>query len=80
MVRLVVDDKPGVLAKIASGFGDAGVSIKSVWQEGGESEAALIVVTHAARESAQREALASLRTIDEVIDIGSVIRVLGETS
>ncbi len=78
-VRLVVDDKPGVLAKIASGFGDAGVSIKSVWQEGGETEAALIVVTHSAKESAQREALSSLRTIDEVIDIGSVIRVLGET-
>ena len=78
-VRLVVDDKPGVLAKIASGFGDAGVSIKSVWQEGGETEAALIVVTHSAKESAQREALSSLRTIDEVIDIGSVIRVLGES-
>jgi len=77
-VRLVVDDKPGVLAKVASGFGEAGVSIKSVWQEGGESEAALIVVTHTARESSQRNALASLRTIDEVIDIGSVIRVLGE--
>lgn len=77
-IRLVVDDKPGVLAKIASGFGEAGVSIKSVWQEGGESEAALIVVTHTARESSQRDALASLRTIDEVVDIGSVIRVLGE--
>lgn len=78
-VRLVVDDQPGVLARIASGFGDAGVSIKSVWQEGGETEAALIVVTHAAIESAQRDALRSLRTIDDVIDIGSVIRVLGST-
>jgi homoserine dehydrogenase len=78
-VRLVVDDKPGVLAKIASGFGDAGVSIRSVWQEGGDTEAALIVVTHAARERAQRDAIDSLKTIDEVIDIGSVIRVLAET-
>jgi homoserine dehydrogenase len=75
----VVDDKPGVLARIASGFGDAGVSIKSVWQQGGETDAALIVVTHAGRESAQRDALRSLRTIDDVIDIGSVIRVLGST-
>jgi homoserine dehydrogenase len=78
-VRLVVDDKPGVLAKVASGFGDAGVSIKSVWQEGSDEEAALIVVTHLASERSQREALESLRSIDEVIDIGSVIRVLGES-
>ncbi len=77
-VRLLVDDKPGVLAKIATGFGDAGVSIRSVWQEGGETEAALIVVTHFAAERAQREALSSLRAIDEVIDVGSVIRVLGD--
>ncbi|MEE8458217.1 MAG: homoserine dehydrogenase, partial [Acidimicrobiia bacterium] len=77
-VRLLVDDKPGVLAKIATGFGDAGVSIRSVWQEGGETEASLIVVTHPAAERAQREALSSLRAIDEVIDVGSVIRVLGE--
>lgn len=76
-VRLVVDDKPGVLAKIASVFGEADVSIKSVRQEGGESEAALIVVTYPAHERAQRAALESLETIDEVIDIGSVIRVLG---
>lgn len=77
-IRLLVDDKPGVLAKIATGFGDAGVSIRSVWQEGGETEASLIVVTHPAAERAQREALSSLRAIDEVIDVGSVIRVLGE--
>ena len=76
-VRLIVDDKPGVLAKIASGFGDAGVSIRSVWQEGGETKADLIVVTYPAPERAQREALRSLSTIDEVTDIGSVIRVLG---
>ena len=62
---------------IASGFGDSGVSIKSVWQEGGETEAALIVVTHPASERSQRAALDSLKSIDEVIDIGSVIRVLG---
>jgi homoserine dehydrogenase len=78
-VRLNVVDKPGVLARIASGFGDAGVSIRSVWQEGGEAEAHLIVVTYPAPESAQREALGSLRTIDEVMDIGSVIRVLGSS-
>lgn len=76
-VRLQVDDRPGVLAQIASEFGNAGVSIRSVWQEGVDDEAALIVVTHSAPEESQRAALESLRRIDEVIEVASVIRVLG---
>jgi len=78
-VRLQVDDQPGVLAKIAAAFGDVGVSIRSVWQEGVDDEAALIVVTHGAAESSQRSALAVIESIDEVIEVGSVIRVLGDT-
>ncbi|MGI9528990.1 MAG: homoserine dehydrogenase [Acidimicrobiia bacterium] len=78
-VRLQVDDQPGVLASIAAAFGDAGVSIRSVWQEGVDDEAALIVVTHRAAESSQRSALAVIESIDEVIEVGSVIRVLGDT-
>lgn len=78
-VRLQVDDQPGVLARIASGFGDSGVSIRSVWQEGIDDAASLIVVTHAAAESAQRAALESLREIDEVIEVASVIRVLEDS-
>jgi homoserine dehydrogenase len=76
-VRLQVDDQPGVLAKIASSFGDQDVSIRSVWQEGVDQEAVLIVVTHQAPESAQRAALATLTAIPEVLEVASVIRVLG---
>ena len=76
-VRLQVDDQPGVLAKIAAGFGNEDVSIRSVWQEGVDDEAALIVVTHQAPESAQRAALETLTAILEVIEVASVIRVLG---
>jgi len=76
-VRLQVDDQPGVLAKIAAGFGDEGVSIRQVWQEGVDDEAALIVVTHQAPESSQRAALETLTSIPEVIEVASVIRVLG---
>ena len=79
-VRLQVDDQPGVLAKIASAFGRDGVSIRSVWQEGVDDEAALIVVTHRAPESSQRSALREIEAIDEVIEVGSVIRVLGDTA
>ena len=37
-LRLEVDDRPGVLAQIAGAFGDSGVSIRSVWQEGRGAE------------------------------------------
>jgi homoserine dehydrogenase len=79
-VRLLVDDQPGVLARIASAFGGAGVSIRSVWQEGVDSEADLIIVTHRAVESNQRHAIQELQAIDQVIEVASVIRVLGDSS
>ncbi len=78
-VRLLVDDRPGVLARIAAAFGDAGVSIRSVWQEGVEDEAALVIVTHRAPEAHQSAAVAAVRAIDEVIEVASVIRVLGDS-
>lgn len=77
-VRLRVDDQPGVLAQIASAFGENGVSIRSVWQEGVDSEASLIIVTHEAAETQHRTALASLEAIDEVIDVAAILRVFGE--
>ena len=76
-LRLDVTDSPGVLAKIASAFGDAGVSIRSVHQEGTGGRATLLIVTHGASEASQQEALASLDALDVVIDVASVIRVEG---
>ncbi len=75
-IRLMVDDQPGVLAKIASGFGESDVSIRSVWQEGVDSQASLVVVTHSAPEAKQRAALESLKKIDEVLEVAALIRVL----
>lgn len=74
-VRLEVADRPGVLAQIASVFGDAGVSIRSVWQEGRGSGATLIIVTHRAVESSQRAAVAALRELEPVRSVASVVRV-----
>ena len=74
-LRLDVDDRPGVLAQIAGAFGDAGVSIRSVWQEGRGSGATLIVVTHQAGESDQRVAADSVRRLSAVRSVASVIRV-----
>ncbi len=77
-LRIEVDDQPGVLAQVASAFGSAGVSIKSVWQEGEGSEALLLIVTHRAREADQQEALRHLQGIEAVRNVASVIRVESE--
>lgn len=74
-MRLRVIDAPGVLAAIAGAFGDAGVSLKSVWQEGRQDEATLLVITHDAVESSLRAAVRSLDTLDVVNEVAATIRV-----
>jgi len=76
-LRLEVADQPGVLARIAAAFGDAGVSIKSVWQEGRGDGATVLLVTHTGPEGHQRVAAAALRALDVVFEVASVIRVVG---
>ncbi|MDJ0663447.1 MAG: homoserine dehydrogenase [Acidimicrobiia bacterium] len=77
-VRLEVDDRPGVLAQIAAAFGEANVSIKSVWQEGTDDEATLLIVTHRAPEDAQQDALAAVKHLDCVNAVAAAIRVESE--
>ncbi len=74
-VRLEVTDAPGVLAKIAGVFGEAGVSIKSVWQEGRGDDATLLMITHDALEANQRAAVAALHSLDVVTEVAATIRV-----
>ncbi|HET6350984.1 MAG TPA: homoserine dehydrogenase [Coriobacteriia bacterium] len=75
-IRLLVADKPGVLAATAKVFGEQGVSLASVIQRiAGEETAELVYVTHEARESAVRNALAEIESHDSVLSVGAVIRV-----
>ena len=74
-LRLEVADLPGVLAQIASSFGEAEVSIKSVWQEGLGDEATLLLITHSAREAQQRQAVESLEGLAVVKRVAAAIRV-----
>lgn len=74
-MRLEVTDAPGVLAAIAGAFGEAGVSIKSVWQEGRGDDATLLIITHDALETNQRAAVASLQSLDVVTEVAGTIRV-----
>jgi len=75
-VRLTVNDKPGVLARIAGIFSKHGVSIASVLQKDhNRSEVPLIFVTHHAKELSMRAALENIRLDSDVIRIDNVIRV-----
>ncbi|MBU1227604.1 MAG: homoserine dehydrogenase [Actinobacteria bacterium] len=74
-IRLEVEDRPGVLAAIAAAFGDHGVSIKSVRQEGRGDRATVLVVTHRAPEARQRAAVAAIAGLDVVAEVGAVFRV-----
>lgn len=60
-LRFDVEDRPGVLGKIASGLGEAGVSIEQMVQEGRAVEVndavPVLIITHACREGAVRSAL-----------------------
>lgn len=75
-IRLEVSDQSGVLASIASVFGDHDVSIRSVWQEGRGDDATLLLVTHEAREGDHVAAVDALREIPAVRQIAATIRVI----
>ncbi len=76
-LRLTVADQPGVLARVARAFGDAGVSIESVVQAPRTAQDAEVVfVTHSVREGQLQNAVAALRAQTDVVHrIDSVIRV-----
>ena len=71
-------DQPGVLAEIASAFGERNVSIRSMEQEDAGDEARLVFITHVARERDVRETLDDLRGLDAVKNIGQVLRVISD--
>ncbi len=77
-ILLRVEDRPGVLAEIASVFGRNQVSIKSVWQEGTGEDAQLVFITHRAREGAFQQAVSELRGLPVVEEVRSVLRVEAE--
>jgi homoserine dehydrogenase len=75
-ISLDVLDRPGVLASVAAAFGANNVSIRVMEQDGLGDEARLVFLTHTAREGDVRATLASLRAIDTVEQVGTVLRVI----
>jgi homoserine dehydrogenase len=77
LIRLEVADKAGVLAAIATVFANQGVSIQTVNQAGRNNDAEVTIVTHRATEGELKATVASLKAMDMVNKISSVIRVEG---
>jgi homoserine dehydrogenase len=81
-IALDVDDRPGVLAQVATSFAEHGVSIETVRQEAvttddGQTRADLIVVTHTASDAALTATVEALAGLETVREVTSVMRVEG---
>jgi homoserine dehydrogenase len=77
-IALDLADKAGVLASVAAAFAEHDVSIETLRQDGDGDDATLQIVTHEAREQALAETCETLRGLDSVRQITSVMRVVGE--
>ncbi len=75
-LTLNVADAPGVLAAVAGVFGEEGVSIRSMEQEGLDGSARLVFITHSAREADVRATIRRLSALDVVHAVGNVLRVV----
>ena len=90
-ITLVVADKPGVLARIATLFAEHGVSVEAVQQNvrggsldglsdgqsAGAATATLVIGTHEATEAALAATVEALVGSDVVVEVSSVLRVEG---
>ncbi len=77
-LRLEVEDKAGVLAKVAGVFAKYGISIVKIVQKGASENSSnkvpLIVITHKTSENGIKNAIAKFNA-SEVAEVKSVIRV-----
>ena len=64
--HLSVDDRPGVLARVAVELAEREISIARLLQHQNGDGAALHVVTHEAREGSLKDALSAISAMDEV--------------
>jgi homoserine dehydrogenase len=80
-VRLQTRDEAGVIGRIGTCFGAAGVSIQSIVQFEAslgdqEGEAEIVVITHDVQEANFRQALAAIAALAEVRAIAACLRTL----
>ncbi|MFZ0407372.1 MAG: homoserine dehydrogenase [Cyanobium sp.] len=89
-VRLHTRDEAGVIGRIGTCFGAAGVSIQSIVQfearepaegegkgeAGAEPGAEIVVITHEVQEAHFRQALAAIANLSEVTSVAACLRTL----
>jgi homoserine dehydrogenase len=76
-IRLMVLDRPGVIADVAAALRDEEVSMESMIQRGRAPGEAVPVVltTHVTVEAAMRRALARIEALDTVLEPPRMIRI-----
>jgi homoserine dehydrogenase len=75
-IRTQTEDRPGVIASIATVFGKRGVSLESVLQKHSDADGAEIVwITHRTSERDLRAALEEIEALPTVRRVASWIRV-----
>jgi homoserine dehydrogenase len=82
-VRLMVSDKPGVMATISRVFGDHGISLSAITQHEPPGQASagrvpVVILTHEAREGDMQSALEKIAQLEVVHDRPVRIRVVEE--
>ncbi|MFZ5597354.1 MAG: homoserine dehydrogenase [Bacillota bacterium] len=78
-LRLLVKDRPGVLASIACALGDNDVSIASVIQKHTDGDMAeIVLITHQVMEKNMQSALKRIEQLPSTAEICNLIRVEGD--
>ena len=77
-LRLIVADRPGVLAQITRVLGDLRISIASIIQKDTyelDQRAEIVLMTHESAEQDMQQAIGQLDALEVVNEVGSVVRV-----
>jgi len=77
-LRMLAEDKPGVLAEVTRILGDAGISIEAMIQkepESGSTEVPIIMLTRVCREGAINDAMAMIENLASIREPVTRLRV-----
>lgn len=75
-VRLLVEDRPGVLAQVANRLGASSVSVAQMFQEPGvRGEASITMLTHEARDKDLRDAVRAIGEIPSIRKKPRAVRI-----